>query len=226
MEYIWDILLHAKEQHIQEQGLFFAQAKDCSPWYEQSFPCLNETEVRVRSVEINALYRFAHIFQELLHEAGDSEFRAFLFDAGIHLLANQDLLSGLSIRDFYVQKLISELESGAYGETTTQTFHTLSPEQQRKVASLTLAQYETGSSLFIFRQAITLFYPNCLLYQLRAEPETLLLYLGLPAEQARQVQMLQELFLPVQYQLRVFWTEHFGVMDVDSTLYMDAIEIY
>lgn len=94
------------------------------------------------------------------------------------------------------------------------------------MASLLLAQYETGSSLLVFRQALTALYPQAMLYQLKPQPEQLLLYLGLANADRRIVQMLEDLFLPLQYQVRIFWTKHFGVWDVDATLVFDEIEIY
>ena len=57
MNYIWEILLRARAQGLSDNELFFAQAEDCSPWYEQSFPCLNEDTVTGPVVEINSLYR-------------------------------------------------------------------------------------------------------------------------------------------------------------------------
>ena len=70
MNYIWEILLRARAQGLSDNELFFAQAEDCSPWYEQSFPCLNEDTVTGPVVEINSLYRFSEIFQDLLHNMG------------------------------------------------------------------------------------------------------------------------------------------------------------
>ena len=212
MNYIWEILLRARAQGLSDNELFFAQAEDCSPWYEQSFPCLNEDTVTGPVVEINSLYRFSEIFQDLLHNMGDSEYLRHLFDAAVHILAAQETLSGLSKRDF--------------SASIAQALQLLSEEQKRGVASLLLAQYETGSSLLVFRQALTALYPQAMLYQLKPHPEQLLLYLGLANADRRIVQMLEDLFLPLQYQVRIFWTKHFGVWDVDATLVFDEIEIY
>ena len=49
---------------------------------------------------------------------------------------------------------------------------------------------------------------------------------GIPQSVEEIVQMLEDLFLPLQYQVRIFWTKHFGVWDVDATLVFDEIEIY
>ena len=226
MNYIWEILLRARAGGVPDQELFFVQAKECSPWYEQSFPCLNEDTVTGPVVEINSLYRFSAVFQGLLHEMGDSEYLRFLFDAAVHVLAAQETMMGLSKRDFYVQKLRRDLLAGEFCGSVAQTVQAFSDDRQRGVASLLLMQYETGSSLLMYRKALTYFYPDAMLYQLKAHPEQLLLYLGLTGADRQTVQMLEDLFLPLQYQVRIFWTKHFGVWDVEASLVMDEIEIY
>ena len=226
MNYIWEILLRARAGGVPDQELFFVQAKECSPWYEQSFPCLNEDTVTGPVVEINSLYRFSAVFQGLLHEMGDSEYLRFLFDAAVHVLAAQETMMGLSKRDFYVQKLRRDLLAGEFSDSVAQTVQAFSDDRQRGVASLLLMQYETGSSLLMYRKALTYFYPDAMLYQLKAHPEQLLLYLGLTDADRQTVQMLEDLFLPLQYQVRIFWTKHFGVWDVEASLVMDEIEIY
>ena len=48
MNFIWDIALRAKESGIKEEDLFFEQAEDYSPYYEQSFSVINQDVVRKR----------------------------------------------------------------------------------------------------------------------------------------------------------------------------------
>lgn len=226
MNYIWDILLRAREQGFPDTDIFFCQAKDCSPWYEQSFSCLNETQIVDPCIEINTLYRFADIFQELLHEQTRTELRKFLLDLAVHILVDRELLSGLSSQDFYIQKLMLEMRDGILGTGFARMCSVFNYSEQRKLASLLLLQYQIGSTLSIFQKAVTQFYHDCLVYQVKDEPEVILLYLGLPSSEEPRIDALQELFLPIQYQLRVFWEPHFGVIGVDATMHTDYIEIY
>lgn len=226
MNYIWDILLRAREQGFADSDIFFCQAKDCSPWYEQSFSCLNETQITDPQVEINTLYRFSSIFQELLHEQTRPQLRQYLLDSAVHILADRELLSGLSSQDFYVQKLMLEFRSGTLGECLARICNVFTHDEQRKLASLLLLQYQVGSALSIFQKAVTQFYPDCLVYQAKDEPEEILLYLGLPSSEGPRIHALQELFLPMRYQLRVFWEHHFGVIGVDATMHTGNIELY
>ena len=177
-------------------------------------------------MEINTLYRFSWIFQELLHEQTRTELRQYLLDIAVHLLADRELLSGLSSQDFYVQKLMLEMRDGTLGEGLARMSNVFTHDERRKLASLLLLQYQIGSALSTFQKAVTQFYPDCLVYQVKNEPEEILLYLGLPSSEGPRIHALRELFLPVRYQLRVFWEHHFGVIGVDATMRTDNIEIY
>lgn len=138
MNFIWEIALQARENGISENDLFFQQAAECSPWYEQSFSCINVQEVCSPTVEINGLYRFSDIFQDLLHEMGGTALQRYLFDAVIHLILDCELLAGISLRDLYIQKLLQELCDNTFGKPTAAICRTLSPNEQRVVASLLL----------------------------------------------------------------------------------------
>lgn len=230
MNLIWDILLRARRGGKNDSDLFFRQAEWCSPWYEQSFVCLNQSEVEEDIVEINALYRFADIFQAFLHEdiTDFPEFQSHLFDAAIHLLAEIDLHHGLSKREFYIRKLTLEILEGAFGPSAAEHFGAVPADRQDRMAALVLSQLQTGASLVIFRKAVLVQFPDAMIYQVRADPKQILLYVGV-AESKRlglSAAFLQEMFLPVSYRLRIFWAHHFGVIGVDATMHMDGIEIY
>ena len=147
-------------------------------------------------------------------------------DLAVHILVDRELLSGLSSQDFYVQKLMLEMRDGTLGVSLARMCSAFNYVEQRKLATLLLLQYQIGSTLSIFQKAVTQLYPDCLVYQVKNEPEVILLYLGIPASEEPRIHTLQELFLPIQYQLRVFWESHFGVIGVDATMHTDNIEIY
>ena len=49
---------------------FLRRLRIAVPGMNSSFPCLNEDTVTGPVVEINSLYRFSEIFQDLLHNMG------------------------------------------------------------------------------------------------------------------------------------------------------------
>ncbi len=109
MNFMWDIALRAYEQGKNENELFFVQAEEYSPFFEQSFPCINEKRVESEVIELNLLYRFADIFQELLapeslglEDQEYDQFCRYFIDAALHDILYTDLRHGLTRREIYI----------------------------------------------------------------------------------------------------------------------------
>ena len=79
-----------------------------------------------------------------------------------------------------------------------------------------------------FRRALLVLFPNAVLYQIKADRKKLLLYLKMDKNKTdeRMLQLIEDMFLPVSYHLRVFWKYHFGIIGVDDTMKIDEIAIY
>lgn len=230
MNFLWDIAIRAMQQGKKESELFFCQAKDYSPFYEQSFPCLNEKKVENNEVELNLLFRFAHIFQYILarQEEDMQDFRKYFVDAALHVILHTDLRHGLTRKEIFIRKLLEELESGIFWEKGAAEIQLIEPEKRSRIAALAYGQMQTGSSLLTFRKGLLILFPDAVLYQMRAERKKLLLYLECDKSQEneRKLQFIQDMFLPVSYQLRVFWKYHFGIIGVDAAMKTDEIAIY
>jgi len=182
-------------------------------------------------------YRFADIFQEILspelaEELAEtdndfSEFRTCLIDAVLHTLLYTDLRTGLTKRDIYIKKLIEELLGGRFWKAAASQFALFDRGKQNRLATLLLTQMQTGSSLLIFRRALLVLFPQARLYQMKGQQELLLLYLEQkPATANEHLRLIQDMFLPIRYQLRVFWEYHFGVIGADDTMRIDEIALY
>lgn len=230
MNYIWDIVLCAEKSGTDRNHLFFRQAEGGSPWYEQAFPILNQTEVEEDTIEINSLCRFDAIFQGILHPEMKvmPEFREYLFDLAIHFLCEVDLHRGLTRYEFYLRRLSQELSAGGYGSEAAGDYDALAAELQNKLCGLLLSQIKTGASLYLFRKAVLVICPDVMFYQLKQKREQLLLYLGRKKtkQYEHKVQFVINTFLPIDYKVRIFWEHHFGVQGVIDTMQLDEIEIF
>ena len=230
MNFLWDIALNAQRQGRKEEELFFKQAKEFSPFYEQSFSSINETEVTHGEIELNLLLRFATIFQELLavEDKEYPQFDDYLTDAALHTILYTDLRHGLSKRDTYIRKIRQELEEGIFGRETAEIFKSIPTGKRNRLATLVLTQLQTGSSLMTFRRSMLVLFPDAIIYQVRADRKKLLLYLkeNRTESDERMLQFVQNMFLPVSYDLRVFWKYHFGIIGVDAAMKIDEIAIY
>ncbi len=228
MNFIWDIILTAQAKGIKKEEIFFAWAKECSPWYEQSFSILNEKKIPSLQVEVNPLFRFGSTFGEMFHPELEEleEFKQYLLDVSLHFLCEADLQKGITPQDIY-KKYVKD------------NFLTIAPELSRTFSQLTLNQQEiflisyvnqlkTGSSLACFREMVHHFYPKAILYQIKDETEQLLLYIDQKKteEKEAELQLILESFLPLFYQISVFWNVHFGVVEVEKTMKLEEIQLF
>lgn len=230
MNFLWDIALKAQQQGKREEELLFCQAREYSPFYEQAFSYLNETKVEEAVIELNLLVRFAEIFQYILAEDNRQypQFEKYLIDAALHMILHADIYHGVSKRDIYIRKLTQEIENGTYWKRAAEEFKLIPFEKRSRIATLVLNQIQTGASVMTFRRALLVLFPNAVLYQIKADRKKLLLYLKMDKNKTdeRMLQLIEDMFLPVSYHLRVFWKYHFGIIGVDDTMKIDEIAIY
>lgn len=231
MNYVWEIILKAKDNNVSEGNLFFKQPKEYSPYYEQSFFELDKSSIETGGeIEINALYRYDKIFNKLLMpDLNDHvELRKYLFDIAVHFLASVDLYSGLSRQDVYCLKIKESIEMGQYGNHSKKTFENLKQIDKEYILLDLLKQLKLGSSLSIARSILTKIYPNMMIYQMKSEKNLILLYLGMENTdwEEKRLALILDLFLPLEYKTRIFWENHFGVISVDDTMILGNIELF
>ena len=225
MNYIWDIVLNAKQNGIKKNELFFQQGIDVSAYYEQSFPCLDQQEVDCNIIEINALYRFDNVFAKYLHSGFSEhlEFKKYFYDLVIHFLCEIDLRKGLSRESLHLLQIEDEIMSNLFGVQMKENFSYFSVKDKDMLIPLVLKQISIDSSLLTFRKALTAIYPDVLLYQLKEEPSMLLIYLGITEKEVCKMQFIIDMFLPLEFETRIFWDKHFGVCGVEATLVLGEI---
>lgn len=227
MEYIWDIVLKAKEDGFFKSDLFWKQSKDISPYYEQSFSALNQNHVEESTIEINALYRFEELFSKYLHKgySENPEFKKYFFDLVVHYLCEIDLGKGITKETIYLAELEQDIRNGVFGEVKATDFKSFNKNDS--ILPLLLKQMRIGATLTGFREAVTRFYPDCLIYQMKDNPKKILVYLGMKKteKEMQKYDFIETMFLPIEYIVKVFWDKHFGIFGVDATLTMNEIEL-
>ncbi|MFI3212254.1 MAG: hypothetical protein R3Y24_02835 [Eubacteriales bacterium] len=228
MNYIWDIAIQAKEDGYKKSDLFWEQGKVVSPYYEQSFFALNQTNITESRVEINALCRFEKLFGHFLHEGflDHPEFKNYFYDLVIHFLCEIDLGKGISKESIYLKELERDILMGVYGIEVQENYKAI--PKTCNVLPLLMKQLRVGASLSGFREALMRIYPDSLVYQMEDELERILIYLGMKKteHELQKYNFIETMFLPIEYRTKVFWEHHFGVMGVDATLTLGEIQLF
>lgn len=127
MNTAWEVVLQAKEQGIDPQILKFSPNCNSGPYRETGFTDLNIQELGETAVEINPLYRFTHIFAELLDVNLEElpKARELLFDVFLHYQTQLDLRSGLTKSEYYIRAVLKDLLAGIYGEAVAKAIRLL-----------------------------------------------------------------------------------------------------
>ncbi len=229
MNYVWEVLLAARETEIKEAGLRFNPEREPSPYVEVSFADMNTTELQEAGVGVNPLYRFSYIFSEVfspnIHMY--EEARTLFLDIFMHYIARADLLSGLHRQEYYLWFLREELQGNIYGERAAQAFALFGRKAQRKIAAALLSLYRSGHGKAIFRELVTELYEDAIVYEGRDRAEALYLYVGKreTEEERKRVGFLTDTFLPVNEDVKVFYDSHFGIMDLAETMVLGRIAL-
>lgn len=227
VNYIWEALLAAGENGIEEKELRFLEAREPSPYVEVSFADLNTTVLEKPEVRVNPLYRFSRVFSELFSPdvREYSETRALFLDVFLHYIARTDLLSGMHRQEYYFLLLGRELEDGAYGKQAAEAFSLFDAGQQRRILSSLTGLYRSAHYREIFRELVTALYENAIIYEERDRAEIFYLYVGRreTSSERKRIRFLADTFLPVNTEVKVFYDCHFGILDLEETMVTDRI---
>ena len=133
MNLMWEALLHGASCGIAKEEMRFVPAKSINPYREVSFKDVNRSVLSNEPVEVNALYRYAPVFEPLIDERLDEhdELRLVLFDILAHYLSELDLREGLSRSEYYSKFLSEDIVNGHYGKGNAAAAQHFSSVQSR-----------------------------------------------------------------------------------------------
>lgn len=231
MNYIWDMLIKAEKAGIEKEDITFVKAKVYSPYMELAFEDINAMLLDSSpEIEINPYYRFFKIFKNLYDPdyEGEEELRNVLFDLLIHHLADTDAYMGMNKQEFYKRFILEDIRNGCFGSELKAKFKLFDDKEQQILLSRIIQQYQLGESLQLLKETIHLFYRYSNIYLMKQEKDEVLIYLGEKntKEESDRLHFLLDFFLPVKYNIRIYWEHHFGVLEVQNTMKMDGIVLY
>ncbi|OAB45494.1 iron-dependent peroxidase [Paenibacillus glacialis] len=229
LNYIWDLIIRGQELGIAKKDIHFLPAKVYSPYMELSQEDLNAMTVE-RDVEVNPYYRFYDIFNGMfdINNTEDIELRSTLFDILIHFLADIDLMQGMNKREYYIRFVLKDIRDGLLGKLVQEHISLFDREEQETIAANVLRLYDTGEALHLLRCMVSRIFQYSTIYANSEEKDELLLYIGQRENETavKKLQLIMELFLPIRYRAEVYWSDHFGIIDEDSTMIQDHIALY
>lgn len=210
----------------------FQQKNVYSPYMEECSPVLNQEQSGKDCLYINGMYRYEEILAPVFIQKEKTRIndtvRQALFDILVHYLADSDIRSEETRQGILAAYVKDELQRGSYGMRAKDFYEQLTRKEQVVIGYDFLRQEESVSSLLFFQKVLQQFYRNARVYRLKKQPKNLLVYIGQEKNEQLENRLLgiEELFLPIGYKIRYFYTEHFGVMGAEETMRLGDIEVF
>lgn len=230
MNYMWEVVLQGAEQGIGREDIRFAPSRLANPYREVFFKDINRISLDEESVEVNAYYRFGDIFGALLAEDMDKypELQKKLFDILTHYLAELDLRQGLCRAEYYFKFLREDIEANLFGPKGGERLSCFGGRQRRLVLAGLLRMYKVGVSMRLLAQLLRELYPGSITYLDARGVRELLIYIGQKKTSAltAQVELICDLFVPADYDIKLFWDKHFGLIETDETMDIGNIMMF
>lgn len=230
MNYLWEIMLQAKEQGIEAEKIHFKAARKYSPYMELSEEFLNVTQIEEPyTVEINPYYRFQQIFKDMFHpDTSDyPSLRKGLFQLLIQMLSENDLKMGMTREEYYKKLLKEAVEEGIYGKEAAEEFAFFEKKEQEILLQGMLILYRAGESIALFRQVMCALIDNCIVYKSNDDPREILLYIGKKESESlkKKVSFMINQFAGIEYHIDIYYEYHFGIIGIEETMEIGEIAI-
>lgn len=228
MNYIWDLIIKAKNLKIPKGNIKFSPASKYSPYMELSNENLNFSEID-KNVEINPYYRFYEIFKDMfnINNHEDVELRNTLFDILIHFLTDIDINQGMNKKEYYSKFILKDIYNNLFGTSIKEKINLLEHEEKIMLIDNILKLYSTGQALYLLKDTLRKLFKNSILYT-SEEKDELIFYMGEEKTEINEekLKLIKEIFMPIKFNTEIYWGNHFGIIGIDESMRIDEIALY
>lgn len=220
MDKVWEFMYENADR------VRFHQTECFSPYYEASEESIQRMGEWYR-VDFNSFYRYEEIFANLFDTPFNKEMRDLLYDIMMHYFVKQEFILGQTETEYQIREYYTRILEGAYGEDVKEIFEGFSKEHRHKFARSLYHQEQQSESIYLFADVVSSLVKHCVVYRNRTQPDVILVYIQKYecSYEEKVLGILEKVFLPLSYTMRVFKGRHFGVVSAEQTLEIDEIEI-
>ena len=157
------------------------------------------------------------------------KFKKNIENNAINYLQELDFVSGTTVIDVICEKISEDIKKGILGISLKKYFLLLNSEEQQYIALLIYNEkINNVNCMKNFRLGIKYFFIDSLIYRQRSEKNKIIVYINKPKNRSNiaKIKTLELLCLELGMELKVFWENHFGVVNVDETAKIDEIAVF
>ena len=147
----------------------------------------------------------------------------------INYLQELDFVSGTTLIDVICEKISEDIKKGILGISLKKYFLLLNSEEQQYIALLIYNEkINNVNCMKNFRLGIKYFFIDSIIYRQKSEKNKIIVYINKPKNKVNiaKIKTLELLFLEFEMKLKVFWENHFGVVNVGETVKIDEIAVF
>lgn len=156
-------------------------------------------------------------------------FKKNIENNAINYLQELDFVSGTTVIDVICEKISEDIKKGILGISLKKYFLLLNSEEQQYIALLIYNEkINNVNCMKNFRLGIKYFFIDSIIYRQKSEKNKMIVYINKPKNKVNiaKIKTLELLFLELGMELKVFWQNHFGVVNVDETVKIDEIAVF
>lgn len=218
MSYIWE---------EYDKDIYFYVPRDKQSYYQEVW------KREGKFVPVNLYNRFMDVFfnnNDVLDDNRikcDDKFQDIV-NITVHLLAQQDRLRGLSLEDIKMSVVFLDINNGLYGDYVKKIVGSLKYRELYIVLKSLVKASDSFNRECLFDETLRLVFGKVNIYKENSTGKTIVYIEKIRNTYREQVfDLISILFADFNLILECFWAnEHFGVIDIDSTMRIDRLCVY
>ena len=147
----------------------------------------------------------------------------------INYLRELDFISGTTVIDVICEKISKEIKNEVLGKKLKKYFFQLNREEQEYISLLVYnQQINSVNCMKNFKIGVQYFFYDSIIYNEKQQKNKIIIYINKEKNKLNigKIKILELLFLELGLNLKVFWKNHFGVVNVDETVKIDEIAVF
>ncbi len=209
----------------------FLQPQEYSPYMEMSELEVTKKNDEKWQIYYNGMYRFEEVFSSLFvsTEVTEEE-KAWLYDVFVHYLLQIELRNGFSQKEYQIRQIVHKIHLGNYGMKSKKLFAKLDMHTKYMIAEGIYRQERLGASVELFGEICIKVLGSSVLYKNTIDIKSLILCLSkerIKDEQTEaKITLLEQMFLPLDYELSIFEEGTLGVIGEDVTMMPEHMVLF
>lgn len=217
------------EEGKNPNTIHFTCAQNYSAYLELAKTYLNDDRTEEGdTIEINPYFRYHEIFKNLFVKNENIELKQVFMDILLHISFQIERYGGMDHSAFYAVYMEEACRRGRFGKKAEEVWRELHAEEKRSIARGLVELYFSGDMLNIIKEKVKEFFPKSHVYLHKSQGKELLVYTAVEKsmEHIKKVEILKDLFLPMDFGIQIYWKNHFGIIDIDETMVLNQLELY